>query len=205
MANELPAELPAVKTPIDVADLYPALGAAWFRYFGTTAPHKSLLVLLAQSALETGRWRSCWCYNLGNAKHVANDGRSWCYYRCNELINGQWIWFDPPSQGCCFRAFESLEDGAIDYLRLLIKQYAAAWPAVLLGDAAAFVEQLKRSNYFTAPLAPYRASVVSIYNEFARDIPAVEAPELTDDERAENLRRVELALREDYEGEIAPT
>ena len=62
MSEEL---LPNVLTPIEPEALADALVHAWRKLLATTPSRESILVLLAQSAHETGRWRSCHCWNLG--------------------------------------------------------------------------------------------------------------------------------------------
>lgn len=74
--------LPPVRTPATTGDVFAALAAA-----APELDRASLLVLLAQSALETGWWRSCWLHNLGNSKHL--EGKtpgSWTYFTCDELL-----------------------------------------------------------------------------------------------------------------------
>lgn len=189
-------------TPCSAQALGVELAWAWFKRFGTAPEPKQVCILLAQWALETGRGRFCHCWNIGNAKSTMRDGRSWTFYRCNEIINGREVWFNPPDPGCCFRAYETLREGAADYLDTIARRYKAAWPAVLNGDPAGFVHELKRLNYFTANENAYRNSVVSLFCEFlptithemidaaARDDGALDAEER---ERLLGLLAVSLA------------
>jgi hypothetical protein len=162
---------PDALTRASVPEVYAALRSAWDALFGEIPARESLLVLLAQWALETGRGKSMHCYNLGNIKHVPGDGRDFTYFRCNEIINGKEVWFDPPHPACCFRAYPTLEAGAADYLALLQRRFSKAWPAVLAGDPAEFSHQLKVSRYYTADEKLYTKSVVSLFNEFSRAVP----------------------------------
>lgn len=164
MSSELPDVLTHA-TPIEVAR---ALRRAWMLLFGAEPSRESVCVLLAQGALETGRWRSMHCWNLGNIKSVPGDGRSWTFFRCNEIIGGKEVWFDPPHPASRFRAYDSLDEGAHDYLQLLRKRFAVAWPAVLAGDPDGFVRKLKAAGYFTAAVEPYARSVVSLFREFLK-------------------------------------
>jgi hypothetical protein len=75
--------LPPVRTPATTAAVLAALAVA-----APELGRRSILILLAQSALETGWWRSAWCWNFGNAKHV--EGRtegSWTFFSCDELLS----------------------------------------------------------------------------------------------------------------------
>lgn len=164
-------------TPISPGALYTALQDVWSAVVGGSPTRAALLVLLAQVAEETG-WRSCHAWNLGNVKHVPGDGHDYVQFRCNEIINGKEVWFDPPHPATSFRWFATLEDGCVDYLGILHKHFAPAWPAVLAGDPTAFVHALKVAGYFTADEALYRASVVALDAQLAREIP--DEPPLAD-------------------------
>lgn len=137
---------------------------------------KACPVFLAQSALETAHWGACHCFNFGNAR----PGRGWtgdiCQFRCNEVLGGKVVWFNPPNpgepgygdplHGSSFRAFVSELDGVRDYFRLIKNHWPEAYAAALQGDAAAFVHGLKARGYFTADEAPYRAAVMNLVSSF---------------------------------------
>lgn len=78
--------LPDVITTIKPVELLTALVDGWRALWAETPKRESVLVLAAQSALETARWKSCHCYNLGNAKGVSADGRDWTFFVCNEVL-----------------------------------------------------------------------------------------------------------------------
>ncbi len=172
-----PEELPDVLTHVGPEELATALVIAWRALFGVAPARKSILVLLAQSALETGRWKSCHAWNLGNFKSRPGDGRSWTFYRCNEILNGKIEWFNPPHPQCRFRAFQSLQEGAVDYLGSMRRNFASAWPAVLSGDPRAFVCSLKAANYFTADEGPYEHSATSIFQQYTGQLQFQITPE----------------------------
>jgi hypothetical protein len=156
-----------------------ALQVAWKNQFGSAAQPSSLLVLLAQWALETGRGRSMHCYNLGNVKSAGTSG-DWCFFRCDEIINDKVVWFEPDAAGCCFRAFADLNAGAADYLKTLNSRFQRSWPAVLSGDPAAFAHLLKLQGYYTANEAQYTHTLVALFGEFSRTLqPSVPAGNTT--------------------------
>jgi hypothetical protein len=161
-------------TPVSPAEVLGALGRAWTKTFGQDAERKSLLVLLSQWALETGRGKSMHCYNLGNVKSTGQTG-DWCFFRCNEILNGKVEWFDPEHPQTRFRAFGTLDEGALDYLTALHRRFEKSWPAVLAGEPAAFVHALRLQNYFTANEATYTKTVVSLFEEFSRTLPSSSA------------------------------
>jgi hypothetical protein len=165
------ARLDDTVTPVSPAEVLGALGRAWSKTFGQEADRKSLLVLLSQWALETGRGKSMHCYNLGNVKSTGQSG-DWCFFRCNEILNGKVEWFDPDHPQTRFRAFATLDDGALDYLTTLHQRFEKSWPSVLAGDPAAFVHALRLQNYFTANEATYTKTAVSLFDEFSRTLPS---------------------------------
>lgn len=163
---------PTIPTKCLPADLYAALGDAWRTLIGSDPSRASKLVLVAHWALETGFGHACWNWNLGNVKHVAGDGRDYCQFRCNEVIHGQIVWFDPPDPATSFRAFATLEAGVVDYLALLRGQFGFAWPAVEAGDVADFCHRLKLRQYYTADEGQYTSGVLRCFHQLDLTIPA---------------------------------
>lgn len=189
-------ELPAVRTPVSPGDVARALVSAWYALFGSPPPRReSIAILLAQWALETGKGRSMWCFNLGNAKSRPGDGRSWTFYACNEVLSpaqaahyvataqprtggktgpnavatsATVVWFYPSHPACRFRAFHTLDEGAVDYLGMLNKRFAGAWPAVVSGDPAAFSHALKLQGYYTASETLYTRGVLALFAEMMK-------------------------------------
>ncbi len=163
-----PRQLPATRTRVTPGEVLSALDAAWdeLHKTGTIAEGPTadgLLVLGAHWHLETGGGQSMWNFNLGNAKSIPGDGRSWTFYRCNEIIDGKEVWFDPPHPQTRFRAFESLVDGALDYVALLYKRFTKAWATLAGGDPEAFAHELKAQRYYTASEALYVRVILERY------------------------------------------
>lgn len=196
-------ELPARRTPASAQEVYSALGRVWRARFGEEPKKESLCVLLSQWALETGRGKSMWNYNLGNIKGKpgGGDGRCWTFFACNEILpvahanaavakaglretgtgekdvaitstkNGMAVvWFYPNHVACCFRAYRTLDEGAGDYLALLHRRFASAWPAVLAGDPEQFAKLLKAARYYTADENEYARGLRSIFLEYLRTV-----------------------------------
>ena len=183
-------ERPDQITPIRAEDLARSLRAGWRALFKETPERDTVLILLAQSAYETGRWKFCHCWNLGNVKSTGHDGHDFTYFRCNEVIDGKVIWFNPPHPQTRFRAFSSLTEGAIDHLQFLRNgRYAKAVAYALAGDPSGFCTALKAANYFTADLPAYLNSVTSIFREYQRSSLLLHA----DEDDAEELHQAALA------------
>lgn len=143
-----------------------ALREAWKRLYTEYPSLDSLALLWAQWALETGRGKSIFCYNFGNIKRSADE--DYCMFRCDEIINGKTVWFEPPNKATWFRAYPTAVDGAYDYIKFLSQKsrYQTAWIAVKAGDPAAFGHALKMADYYTANEANYTKGLVSLTNEF---------------------------------------
>lgn len=157
-------------TPCTALDYVRSIRSGLETITGKTPPNGQVAVLTAQSALESGRWRSMHRFNPGNIKAATDYGFLYTQYRCNEVIGGKTEWFDPPHPQTNFRAFMDLETGVLDYLRFLSGRvrYAAPWAAAIKGDPAAFVHALKMAGYFTASEGPYLKGVVSLFGEYMR-------------------------------------
>jgi hypothetical protein len=160
--------LPDAITPLTAKQVALAFRSAFETLVGQTPSNACLALMVAHSALETGRWKSIHCFNLGNIKAGPDYEGYYCQFRCNEVIGGKVQWFDPPHPQTNFRAFTSLDVGALDHLRFLSqrKRYAAAWETMLTGMPLAFVDALKRAGYFTADEGPYSRAVASLWNEY---------------------------------------
>jgi hypothetical protein len=139
----------------------------------TAEKREAIALLVAQSALETGRWRSIHWYNFGNIKPGAGWLGDYCQFRCNEVIAGKVQWFDPPHPQTSFRAYASPLAGAQDYLDFLSKKsrYRGAWVRALAGDPVGFSRELRRAGYYTASEAIYTKAIVSLYAEFLPLVP----------------------------------
>lgn len=173
--------LPDVITPLTARDVLWAFRVAFEEITGLTPSRDSLALLTAQSALETGRWKSIHCFNLGNVKASDTYEGYYTTFRCSEVIDGKTVYFDPPHPQTRFRAFTNLEAGARDHLEFLAKRarYSSAWKELLRGDPETYVHAVKLAGYFTANEASYQAAVSSLFREYSRlldDEPAILKP-----------------------------
>jgi hypothetical protein len=184
------ALVPDLLTPCSALDYVRSIRSGLETITGKTPPNGQVAVLTAQSALESGRWRSMHRFNPGNIKASQDYAYFYTQFRCNEVIGGKLEWFDPPHPQTNFRAFMNLDTGVLDYLRFLSGRvrYAGPWAAATKGDPAAFVHALKLSGYFTASEGPYLKGVVSLFNEYmrllAQPLAATEPPNEVDHDAA---------------------
>ena len=168
----------------------------------------------AQSAGESGRWKSCHWFNLDNTKAgLTWEGHYTCY-KCNEQVAPKdWRFFLPEGElvggfGTAlrhpplpvpdghpqtrFRAFQSLEEGAREHVLFEKRRYPEAYQAASYGDVRGFVLGLKSRGFFTADFEPYYKMVASITREYLplaaeshRD--TVPAPTTTEQEECEAM------------------
>lgn len=164
---------------------------AFFAAMVKAAPslsHETICILMAQSALETGRWKKVINNNVGNIKSV--PGRDYCFVATTERMTSTsahqmadasalvrilkddgkmaTALFYPPHSMCRFRSFPDLDTGIVEYLALLEHRYEKAWQSVLSGNPSQFASNLHSLGYYTADPAEYTKAVVSLFNEFSR-------------------------------------
>lgn len=157
----------AKKIPLTEKEAAEALIIAWKKAYSDPPTPGQLAILLSQTALETGRWRSMYNFNWGNIKASANYGGYYQMFRCNEIIKGKVEWFDPPHPQTWFRAYLKASDGASDYIAFLERpRYMAAHEALLRGSVADYTTALHTAGYFTASLSSYLGTMQKLYTEF---------------------------------------
>jgi len=158
--SHVPTELPNKMTPLSSDAAAKALSDGYKLVTGTAPSAKILGLLVAQTAFETGNWKSLHNYNFGNAKSGGQDPY-FQYFRCSEIVNGKEIFYDPPSPVCRFKAYTNAADGAADYVRVLQKR-PHWWAGLQTGTTAGFVQGLTTSPaYFTANAALYQRGLDS--------------------------------------------
>ncbi|MGL4808491.1 MAG: peptidoglycan-binding domain-containing protein [Giesbergeria sp.] len=137
----------------------------------------AVLLLCAHVHLETAL--NPWCYNLGNWKAPTRFGHDFCMFRCGEEVplnaaeamrakapdqiqfrggsysrdgkTMQSIIVLPPHEWSRFRAWESLEAGAVGFSDgLRAPKWAAAWAALFRADTQGYSTALHKAGYFTA-------------------------------------------------------
>ncbi len=152
--------VPAKRTKDDLRKVLESIRRAW-----SEGSRESCLVLLAQWGIETGDGRACWNHNLGNVKRYL--GQSWTMlHNVWEILNGRRVVFQPPHAQTHFAAFDSLDQGAVSFLKKIRTRFAAAWPAVLSGSPGEFARELKRLRYYTADVKAYTYAIEARYRQF---------------------------------------
>lgn len=186
---------PAAKTPVTTRQMAAALRSVW-----PSAPPVGIELATAHSALETGWWRECWNWNIGNAK--ATPEQDHCYYPAGEELEPAYaerlraaspslvtvvgpskreglvsVSFRPEHPMSRFRSFPSLVASVGDHVAMLRADFPGAWAALATGDPALYVAALKREGYFTAAEGPYRDGVAGCLAMVRRQLAGPWQPE----------------------------
>lgn len=188
------AEVAAAKTNVTEKQIIETMVQVWDHIGGDdlySPSPRTLCLLAAQWALETGSGSAMMNYNVAGIKAGANEQHT--YYWTFEdlpavqaqavvdasttsapaefrdpkvLPDGRWrVWVGPKHPAARFRAYSSLSDGVIDYLtRLKRGRYAAAWDDAVHGNPAGFAQKLKDGGYFTADTWTYAHLLAANYN-----------------------------------------
>jgi hypothetical protein len=165
-------EVAATKTPCTPQQLVTALASIWPLIVpNTPLTLACACVLTSQWAIETSEGASCICWNFGNQKWSGSG--PFCQFSTKEIINGVEITIHPPTAGCQFVAYSSLQAGAQAWLTSLSRRWTLAWAAALAGDPAGFAQGLHTADPHT-----YAAGMLRYFNPFmtSLSLPAASAP-----------------------------
>lgn len=162
-----PLFIPPEKTFFTEHDLATAIQVGFRQHFQKEVSIDTLAVLWAQFALECGRGKQCYNWNIGNIKRL--KGHPWTMYRCSEIIDGKEIFFDPPHPQTHFCAYQSLNEAVTEHLKFLTQpKYSKALKAAIDENSEQYVLELKKVGYFTASVNLYLKAVNSLYLEFIK-------------------------------------
>lgn len=196
-------ELPAKATPVTPAEVYLALKLQLETQLQHQVQRKAAVILVAQMALETGRFKSTMNWNFGGVKCVSGWKGCWQHFATHEhwtpeefkensaLCQGDAaIRYVGPSKkpgkseylvtghhpANKFRAFESFDDAIAHHVSFLLGRYRKAVDVALLGDPSGYVMAIHKLGYFTAPPEDYAHSVELMTDEYMKSLPADPVP-----------------------------
>jgi hypothetical protein len=148
------------------------LREAWKQIYNSYPSDRALAILFAQTALETGRFKSIHNYNYGNIKkvHKPDDGYKFTMFSAGEMEKGKYVKYEPPAEPTHFRAYDSPLDGADQYIKFLSqrKRYLKAWQLLTAGDPKAYSFELYAAGYYTADPNSYTTTLMRLFDEFFR-------------------------------------
>ncbi len=142
-------EVEVQRTSVSRADLRGAIGRAHQKLTGRTPSPALLDVLTAHASLETGSGAQMYNFNFGGIKGASPSGET-ARMRTREVIAGREI---EVRDG--FRSYRSLDDGALDYVRLMRERFGGAVGRAEAGDLDGFAHALKQAHYYTADESTY--------------------------------------------------
>lgn len=146
-------EVEAKKTSVTRADLKGAITNALTRLNGS-APSQNLVdTLTAQASLETASGASMYNFNFGGIKGASPAGNT-AVLKTHEVSNGKDVVIKDG-----FRAYDSLDEGALDYVKTMRDRFGAALTPAAAGDTAGFAHALKKAGYYTASEADYAKGI----------------------------------------------
>ena len=159
-------QVPKTNTPVSDAQMAQAITNVWQRLFGTAPSKEQVYMIMAQNAIETGGKReSMHNYNVGNIIVGTTDH--------DYFLGGDWMYTDKTETTKKtitqkFRAYNSLEDGVTDYLKLLSgsKRYATAWEHIKHPDIRAYSKALHDAGYYGAKEEVYTKGLLAQFNRF---------------------------------------
>jgi hypothetical protein len=167
-----------VATPITAQDLANAISDVWASVVGGD-PGQAIPVFIAQSAFETGEWKSIWNYNVGNVAGSGPSGNS--YTATANPTAGGVTSAEAPH---VWRAYDTLAEGVTDWLKVFAQGYPQSVAAAVKADIPGFIEGMfhgwgRDAQYFQAKgndRANYQAGVQRFYNKYQNVAPTDVGP-----------------------------
>jgi hypothetical protein len=160
----------AQRTPVSRTELRGAIERAYQKLTGNAPTRAFLDTLTAHASLETGSGAQMYNYNFGGIKGRSPTGET-AVCRTKEVYSGNEV---EVRDG--FRAYRSLDDGAVDYLRLMQGRFGGAISNAESGDLAGFAHALKKAGYYTADESKYARALESLAGSRVERVATVSAP-----------------------------
>ena len=113
-------------------------------------------VLTAHASLETASGDRMYNFNFGGIKGASASGNT-AVCRTHEVLGGKDVVIKDG-----FRAYGSLDEGALDYVRTMKSRFGGALAPAARGDVTGFASALKKAHYYTASEADYARGLTSL-------------------------------------------
>jgi hypothetical protein len=146
-------EVDVQRTRVSRSDLRGAIGRAYQKVTGRSATSAVLDALTAHASLETASGDQMYNYNFGGIKGASPRGET-ATMRTKEVFDGREV-----SVRDGFRSYRSLDEGALDYVKLMRGQFGAAVAKAEVGDINGFAHALKQAHYYTADEGQYASAL----------------------------------------------
>ncbi|MBX3186738.1 MAG: hypothetical protein KF819_06970 [Labilithrix sp.] len=149
-------EVAPERTRVDREQIRGAIRRALAHTEGAPPPEQLVDVLTAHASLETASGDRMYNFNFGGIKGRGPSGAT-AKCRTREVIEGREIVIRDG-----FRAYGSLDEGALDYVRTMKTRFGGALAPAARGDVAGFAGALKRAGYYTASEADYARGLTGL-------------------------------------------
>lgn len=153
---------PLNAVPVDEEAAAFQLARAHLSALGRPPAAPTLATLWAHWAHETARGARMFGNNFGGLKGHGPDGATVELWTREQTDAGSVLvrrWF---------RAYPTVEQGALDYIRTLATRFGGALRAARYADAETFVTELHGGGYFTDDPEPYERAIRSLLIECSR-------------------------------------
>lgn len=175
---------PAIRTLVHPRVAAVAFAEAYRNRESLYPAARTLATLLGHSAFETGHWKHCYNWNLGNVRGPAG---LWTYYPCSEVRQGAHVYYHPTlrrkcpdraawlrshpesiesDKDCRFRAFDGVEDGFAAHAELLWRRFPRAVHEARTGSSADFALALHKAGYYTLDPKIYAGRFVPVAQRY---------------------------------------
>lgn len=161
-----------IASPAKHTSTLPRMGLAYARgfraIFGKTIPRRTLALLLAQSAVETGNWKKGYYeYNPANITTTRMRG---FYFLPNDADL-------PREQRHKYAPYPDEQIGAQAHIAVLMRVHRPAWDMMLTdGSPEDVARSLRQTGFYEADPEPYAAAMRAKYDEILRKLPAQQEP-----------------------------
>jgi len=127
------------RTPISIPDMYQILKEAWPGAIPETpVDDTSIVSLMALWCLETANGTAMWNNNIGNFVHTAGNGSP----------PGSSFQLKTSAGMMTFASWDSIQQGAHDFLYAFYHRWQSAWTAIQEGDMQGMAEALYEQGYY---------------------------------------------------------
>jgi hypothetical protein len=162
-----------ILSPKKVTATLPKMGLAYARgfrvIFGKTIPRRTLALLLAQSAVETGNWKKGYFeYNPANITTTRPRG---FYFLPDDADL-------PREQRHKYAPYPDAQTGAQAHILNLTRVHRPAWDMMLseTGEPEDIARSLRQTRFFEADPEPYGRALRAKFEEILRKLPPEAEP-----------------------------
>ena len=145
-------------TPLDEEEAARHLARALHRVVGSRASETAVSVLWAHWAHETGRGKRMLGHNFAGLKGDGTQGGALVWTREKTGARKKLV-------RRTFRVYDSPEEGALDYVTLLLTRYRGTLSAAREGRTADFVHVLRARAYYTDEHKVYERAISRLARE----------------------------------------